>query len=907
MRYFLLLFFLIHSASFAQTGNYFLSHHSPGQDRHDNICFQIAQHQNGVIYFATRTGILQFDGRTWNEINTHGAAYTLHITDEGVIFWGGVNGFGRINFNSQGTPSASTLFSKAKNIFQSVRVKESLYLINEDTIFVASTKGGISKTIPYTHPEGTLSGLHEIAGAVYVTTTDGKLLWIDGDEAKPTASASAYSDLVFSAAFKGRYIFGVANNEIYLQEDGKRPRKLILDDQEYLNRSVVVQGTWVSNDLIVLGTLRGGLVFINIGNGKTYEIVNSTKGLPDNEIFTLFSDRSQGVWAAHEFGFTRVVPYLPFRSFHHYSGLQGNLLCAISFNNSVFVGTSLGLFKLEKEDVYEEIRYFVDVPAKGKPRLRSGKASEKSTTDAPSKTETKRGGFLGLFKKKKLPNGDDEATLRESLSRKDNGGTSDGKVLRTERIYRNSNWVYRKVKGVEAKVTQLLEINGKLIAAGLGGTFEVNGLSGKLLLDEPSRYVYGTRDGLLFVSTYADKVYVLKRDNNRWRNRELLVNINDQISHMFESDNEDVWLCSLDKFYRVTIRDRDISDVRVIPINNPNYDYLVGISFQKRLLFVGSSGFFQYHEGENNFHKIDSLSRDELTNYFASGRSLWYRDVHGWKSLSEDFINPNPGLLNLFKNIRFLHPDKRSGDLWLITGNNELFKFYKDEATPSAPAFPLMLKTVRNGELKQGGKRLDVLSEHTSNGVSIEVVQPDYLGSMAVEYRYRLKGLDLDWSEWSQANNLVEIPFLPSGDYVLQVQSKNVLGIESSMEELVLNIIPPYWKRPWFYALEVMLFSLLIVLSFRLSVRYRIISRLLMLVTIVILIQLAETLIGDTLETNTSPVIDFIVQVAIAMLILPVEGFLRERMLRSLEVRDRFSRIILPRVPRKMDESAVDN
>ncbi len=85
------------------------------------------------------------------------------------------------------------------------------------------------------------------------------------------------------------------------------------------------------------------------------EIINYNTGLPDNEIFTPMVDKSQGIWAAHEYGFTRVSPYLPYRSFGHYPGLAGNLLCATSFHGKVYVGTSLGLYRLEREDVYDEI------------------------------------------------------------------------------------------------------------------------------------------------------------------------------------------------------------------------------------------------------------------------------------------------------------------------------------------------------------------------------------------------------------------------------------------------------------------------------------------------------------------------------------------------------------------------
>lgn len=904
MRYLLLVFLLIGSASFAQTGNYFLSHFSPGQDRLDQVCFQIAQHENGVTYFATPTGILQFDGRSWNKINAQGAVYTLHVSDHGMIFWGGVSGVGTIEFTTQGLSHATTFPGTAKDVFQSIGHDNNVYFINDENVFVFSDEGDPIRTIRYQDSEGTLAGIYEIGGNIFLTATDGKLLRLDDAVITSTTLPYLSSGLVFSSSHKGTYLFGLSSNEIFVQRTGSRPRKLVVEDQKYLDRSVVVHGAWVSDDQIVLGTLRGGLVFINVHTGKTYEIVNSAKGLPDNEIFTLFSDRSHAVWAAHEFGFTRVVPNLPLRMFSNYGGLQGNLLCAISFEGAVYVGTSSGLFRLEKEDIYEEIHYYVNSSSGGMRKPKSAGPTAGSA-DATPEGDSKRRGLLGLFKKKKGSPGNDTETVKDKSSAKKNEAQS--KLLKTERVLRSSHYVYKKVRGIEAKVTQLVEIDGKLIAAGLGGTFEINTLAGRQIVEEPSRYLYGSRGGLLFVSTYSDKLHILQYDRARWRIKEKVAGINDQINHIFEAENSDVWLCSPERIYHVPFAGGSLSEVRIIPVENPNYEHQVGLAFGGNLVFANSDGIFHYDQQKQEFWKIDSLSEAGLTNYFADGSSIWFRDIHGWRSLGDHRGHQNPGLLNMFRNVRFLSPDKKSGDLWVITGNNELFKFYDDRSTSYSTGFPLILKSIKNGELKQNGKRIEVLSENTTNGVSIEVVQPDYLGSMAVEYRYRLKGLDPHWSDWSQSNSVIEIPYLPSGDYILEVQSKNVFGEAKSMEEVRLNIIPPYWKRPWFYALEVMLFSSLVLLSFRLSVRYRIISRLLMLLTIIILIQLVETLVGDTLETNESPVVDFVVQVVIAMLILPVEGFLRERMFRSLEIPDRFSRFILPKAPRELDENVVDN
>jgi len=897
MRYLLLVLVFGSFLSFSQSGNYFLSHYSPGQDRLDNVCFQAAQHPDGILYFATRSGVLQFDGRNWNVVKGSGAVYTLNVVDEGEIFWGGVAGFGVVSFNSTGEPELTLLTSNARNVFHSVVSNGHIYFVNEETIFDVEIESRKVAEIPI-DSEGSITGIFEVAGDVYVTVSNESMLRLKDGALSPITMASIKSGVVvFSSRNNDNYLVGFSNNKVFLYGKNKTPRMLVFEDQQYLDRSVIVEGTWVSDELIALGTLRGGLIFVNVSTGKTYEIVNNSKGLPDNEIFALFADRSMSVWAAHEVGFTRIVPYLPFRSFNHYSGLQGNLLCAMTHKNSVYVGTSLGLYKLEKEDVYEEISYYVDAPEKGS-KVRNGRSSN---ADEAAPVESKKRGLFGIFKRRK--NESDETTTKDESPRGKKSAKQ--KVLRTERIFRTSNYVYRKVEGIEAKVTQLVEVNGKLLAAGLGGTFEVNGLKSKLLIESPVRFLYGTSDGLLFVASYSDKVHVLKQEGSNWKSEDFLVNVNDQISYIFETSSGNVWLCSQERFYEVITNTTGISDIRIVPFENPNYDELVGVAKNGNHLFVNSQGFFAFDRESNKLNAIDSLSDVRPANYFSDGQSLWYRDDHGWKVFGSERDSRNSGLLNLFRNIRFLMSDKSSGDLWIITGSNELFKFYSDRVRLYSAGFPLILKSVRNGELVQGGKRLNVHAMGENSAVVIEVVQPDYLAPQAIEYRYLIKGLDKNWSEWSQTNNTIEIPYLPPGDYVLQVESRDIFGESKSLDEMQLNIIPPYWRRPWFYAFEVVLLSLLVVLSFRLSIRYRIISRLLMLLTIIILIQLVETVVGETLETKTSPVFDFIVQVAIAMLILPVEGFLRERMLRSLEGGDRLHKLILPKANRDLSEDMV--
>jgi len=94
-------------------------------------------------------------------------------------------------------------------------------------------------------------------------------------------------------------------------------------------------------------------------------------------------------------------------------------------------------------------------------------------------------------------------------------------------------------------------------------------------------------------------------------------------------------------------------------------------------------------------------------------------------------------------------------------------------------------------------------------------------------------------------------------------------------------VLPPYWRQPWFYALEVAFFSMLVLLSVRLSVsneKYRPISRLLSLLTVIMFIQLIQTTAYALINLKGSPVIEFLIQVVIALMVLPLEQRLRKLM-----------------------------
>jgi hypothetical protein len=892
--------------SYSQTGNYFLSHYSPGKERFSNVCFDMVQDDRGVMYFATRSGVLEFDGRNWDLISGNGAVYSLQLNRQKEIYWSGTNGYGKVDTSIPGDHKLKILSGEGiTDAFQNLFVNDKLYFVTEQALYIEQKDKPVT-IIKASNLTGSFGNIFELFGSVYINTQRSGVFKVGDDKLLRSAlNIPADAQVTFSSGLNNFYILGLSNNKVLLTGDDLRLRELNMEDQAYADASVVVNGSWVNRDLFVLGTLRGGMIFVQSGSGNTQEIVNYNTGLPDNEVYTLMLDKSLCVWAAHEYGFTRVAPYLPFRSFSHYNGLTGNLLCATSFEGKEYVGTSLGLFRLEKEEVYDEITYYEDVEVKSTELSSNGKtktpAKEPDKEENATPQESKKKGFLQFFRrsrdnKKSTTTEKNNSTATKGNSSPQNTNTKKTfrSVKKTQRVLRASHYVYKKVNGIDAKVTQLFELDGKLIATGLAGAFEINGLTAKPILEEPVLTGYASANlNVVLFSTYASEVRVFQpTQDGQWKSLNFLENVDDRIDAMVDGIGHELWLCALDKAYRLDIADGQVKNIQTISIDNPTFNNITCIHWNKEIILANDQGFLRFDREKNIFDRIDSLQKP--IHYFSDGENILYNDNHTWSILGKAHGQSNLQLLNLLQNLRFVSIDQNAENLWLITENNELYKFFGEKFTPYEAGNHPLLRAVRNNDAKVDLLNFEV-SENKST-LTFEVIQPDFLAPQSIEYRYRLKGLDEEWSDWSNNNFIINYPYLPSDDYTLMVQSRDIFGKVHELADVAFEVLPPYWQRPWFYALEFLVFSALVLLSFRLSSRYRIISRLLSLLTIIMLIQFIQTVASATFETKESPVTDFFIQVVIAFLILPVEGYLRNLMFRSVDPSSRLYRFLEPKV-----------
>lgn len=853
----------------AQVGHYYLSHYS-SERQGSTLSFDMAQDHNGLLYFATRTGLKQFDGRNWRAINATSIVYTLSVSKTGEVFAAGEGTIGVVTNGADFSLGIRAIVTEpATDFFESIVANENIFFASDQKIVVYQTDTKKTSQLKLPSGEEGFSNLFEFFGVPYVSTFDGSLFKIEGNKLI-ASDLKTGSPISFTAALNKQYFIVTEDQRLLLFDADKGMKTIVLSDEKYIKSGVIVGGVWVSQKLIALGTLNGGVVFVDPTTGKTEEIINYYSGLPDNEVFCMKRDAEGNVWIGHEYGFSCISPNLPFRSFNHYEGLKGNILCAKTFDNKVYVGTSVGLYVLEKQDQYGEEVFFIE-------KKNTSKVASTAITTKEPEQESKKRGFLRFRKKK------EEEKPTETAKTEDKTQPSITRIRQTRKILLGSTYSFKRVEGIDSKVERLITSGSSLYASGLAGLFEIKNAKAIALVQEPVEVVSATKEHGIVGETYQSRVFA-------WNNNQqttLIEDLHDDVSSVVEDEDGKLWIAGTKNIYQFS----EGKATGTFSYSNPLLDRTEGMNFNGKALFVNTNGFYTISNGA--VRVIDSLGKP--SQFFATGSNLWYRRNETWHCLGSFQEHENLEYLNVFTDLRYVEAEEQTEALWIVTKDNELFRFYSNRLVPQSTVYPLLVRSVRNQQqFFEPGLPFYKLGQHEGELV-IEAVQATFGSQHGAQYRFTLQGLESgEWSEWSD-NNQISFPFLPLGTYTLKLQTRDLLGKINELQPIRLKIEPPFWKTPWFYAMEFAVFSVLVVLSIRLQAlnnRYRVVAQVLSMLTIVLLITLIQAAFSTYLVTS-SPIIDFGIQVGVAFLVLPVEIFLRKVMFSTSE-KNKLYQIINP-------------
>ena len=891
-------FLLFSQFLMAQSGDVVLNHFEVPLPPQDYQYQDMNIDNQGRLLLAYKKGILQFDGNSWVKVKVSSSPIKfLEVNGKRLLL--AKDGIYEIKEDQFHSNKLELLYQTPllSPIVDLVFYENQYYLLANEQLTIFSEQfeklNTYKSNLGYKDVFVWKDKLYAFEDNYLVENVEGT--WVDLNLFAPENS-----DFVFSVKGANQLYFAYDNGEFY-SFDGKEFTPYSSALNEYLRENYPISGKYFDGKIII-STLIGGVALVDEYSGEIISTIQNYNGLPTNEVNAITMDQQMGLWLAHPYGLSRAALNIPLKDFQFYPGLEGLPETILLSHDTLWVGTTEGLYFLKEVKDYETLQ-----------KKMIQKVKINSTKELDSKNGENDSGFLeNLFSteddteeqifieeelkkfrkiyrnegirfralREKLE--EKERQLKDSLQRVSQNQSKTQKaksknikpkyksVVKTIDISRlkSIKFEFQKVNTVAPHVESLVKTDLGLIARSNTGLYlvkreEIVKISNlkmikKMLYDSKRQVLWiSNREGLFSIDIIDESYNQKKHSENKFH--DLLIQ-GSQLSAVGEN--------ILEIF---NIKTDGLQTVRKANINNSFSEEMLLFFESGKIKLLRSDGVLALDEAKRDL-EFDTLFQKPLQ-YFLKDQNedIWFlNNKEEWNSVHnkipqqlKDWLHIVPSLKNIYK--------ANDTTVYLVTNQRIIRWKYVTEKEYPLP------KTFIDGVMVENEWVLDtevVKMQHGQNNLKISLSTPEYLFKDDVEYQYFVKGLMDEWSAWSSIRE-IDFPYIPTGDYVLQIRAKTFLNENVRSFDFKFEVLPPYWQTWWFYMLEIAFFSILILISIKLNTTNQssYLTKTFTFLTLILFLEFIATILENNLEgyLDDSPVYTFAINVVLALSISPIE------------------------------------
>lgn len=760
----LLVFFIASSFAQEQIGRPLITNYKYQEYDAAPINWWALEDDNGIMYFANNAAVLQYDGVNWKRINTSGVGITRSLAkdDKGVIHVGGQGEIGYLIPSENGELKYISLLDKIpeehKN-FADVwetdfyngriifRTEFKLYCWDGDNMKVITSDKGY-------HVGSIVNGIYYLRiwdKGLCVLTEDDTFELVPGGE--KFASERIYTIL----PYEDKVLIGSRLLGFFIY-DGKEFRTFKTEADDYLRGNLYLPGLALPDGRFVLNSFSEGAYLID-HDGKLIQKYTTENGLQDGAVDFLYLDSRGVLWLSLFSGISSVNLNSNFTSLDSNMGLSTNVVFSVyRFKGTLYFSTNNGLAYLD--DTLNEIKPIPGTFGQGanffefRNRLYIG-------TNGMGLIEIKGKTFEYV---RENINYDFRARLISQSKIDPNRIFIDHQQgLRSFYFNQNTNQFEE-----ESSTDRVLSGNGPTFARE-DGTFWLDSstgteivkiipkyIEGRISLEESEIILYGQKDGL--PTTGA-------------------------LSLSEPLNNEIIVFAGLDKETYGYNKETDRFEKRKFWFDQYiNWDQpgsQTTVSEDGKVWFNAGSGPMVAEKDENGEYIVNTETFKEIKN-----------------SRIFNFYPENPD------------PDG-SRVVWL-SGSDGVIRYEGNLEKPSIPDFHVEIRNVSiTGDSLVYAGNIEIPENlkfsFDQNSVSMGYAAPLHIAQNEIRYSTQLEGLNDSWSDWT-SQTVREYINLPAGKYTFRVKARNVYGDISEEASVPFNIVPPWYRTWWAYALYALAF-----------------------------------------------------------------------------------------------------
>ena len=851
---YVLLFLGISLSASAQKGIPFISYVETREAYEAGIWSICQDDQNGML-FAGRKGLLRYDGNEWRSIPLPYLPLVVKQNPRNkqvyVLF---ENNYGYLKRDSLGRLAYNPLTYEGElnqplsdiYIFDSTVVFYSNYHLS----FYNSVSDVLVKRIK--DPSGSFRGIVYHNNEIFVNHSQMGLTRIMGNLLDSSGVVELADErILFSLSLNASLtLIGTASGELFTF-DGERFLKQSMEVSDYLEENVLSDAVEVSDSTYALSTLYGGVLILNRSDGKILYTLNYNSGIPDDEIYAISKDVNNGLWLSYEFGICRIDFGVPLADYSHYPGLEGLLTGGLWYEDSLYVSTTEGLYRLTEVKNYEEVEILLKNPKAveaerqasraRETNRRPGSVDESLIIDGPpegpkieqleeaQEGEKERKGLLKrIFRRNRAEDKTKETAPKEiqtddlqaeSSTEPAAESEPDEAMGKQESLPKQAvpkyirkkiskllsvDYMYKKIAGLNSRCNGIIETPYGLLVGASSGVY--------LVEEQKANIVYSTRNVHSISYSEADSAYYACSDegvcrvskvNDEWR-RDTVKWVKDDPIFSVATTGDRVWAAGYDQVLSFVLDSAGIWPLDRYHFHSVIPEEMYLGRFKDTLFLVTNSRIRYYDVAVDSFLNY-KYALSESSEIPGSEFSLSFdgsikvqtengiRAFHGWETRTSE----NMGLLNLFDklvDVKFIGAE----EALVIDDYQRIYHLKNTFVDRIDSNFILYLQYIAN-ENKTYLNDSSLVFDPATRLVRLGLTAPYFLKQHSTLYQYKIMDRMEEWSTWVE-NPEIEL-YTEPGLYTIRIRAKNILDQVSDPLTVRFEVKSPFYSKTWFYLL----------------------------------------------------------------------------------------------------------
>ncbi|WP_225444276.1 ATP-binding protein [Pseudomarimonas arenosa] len=317
--------------------------------------WDIVQDSRGLIYIANTLGVLEFDGQRWSlhKLDNESTVRSLAVDAEDRVHVGGTDEFGVLELDRYGRRHYRALHNRLPAGLRPVGEIRATHATADGVVYNALRRliRLRGDQVQSWTPSSSFHFSFRVNQRLLIWEQGRGMLELIDDQLHPLPGADRLAELRVYAALpfdhsddRSSLLLATRRDGLFLADQrGIRPWPTEIDSR--LKEDLIYRGLRLHDGQIALGTLRG--LYVLDAEGGLQLHLNRSQGLRDEDVLSLFEDRSGSVWLGLDNGLSRIDRNAPFSRFGEPQGLLGRVIALHRHQHSLYAATGRGLFRLQ--------------------------------------------------------------------------------------------------------------------------------------------------------------------------------------------------------------------------------------------------------------------------------------------------------------------------------------------------------------------------------------------------------------------------------------------------------------------------------------------------------------------------------------------------------------------------------